>query len=93
MKEHYDLWALPQDMAITVHELDAAIQATFERRRTDIPRARPPGLSCELINDEIKQRQWRAYAASIELEGVLLADIVEAIWTLVGPSCRRLAAN
>ncbi|MCW3835069.1 nucleotidyl transferase AbiEii/AbiGii toxin family protein [Sphingomonas canadensis] len=93
MKDYYDLWALPQAMPIAADELDAAIRATFERRRTDIPRERPPGLSPELVDDETKQRQWRAYAASIELEGVSLAEVVEAIWTLVGPSCLRLAGS
>lgn len=93
MKDYYDLWALPQAVPIAADELDAAIQATFERRRTDIPRERPPGLSPELVDDEAKQRQWRAYTASIELEGVALADVVEAIWALVGPSCQRLAGS
>lgn len=90
MKDYYDLWALPQVMPITDDDLDAAIQATFERRRTDIPRSRPPGLSRELVDDETKQRQWRAYAASIELDGVSLAEVVEAIWAFVGSSCQRL---
>ncbi|UIJ46037.1 nucleotidyl transferase AbiEii/AbiGii toxin family protein [Sphingomonas cannabina] len=93
MKDYYDLWALPQAMPIAADELDAAIRATFERRGTDIPRERPPGLSPELADDETKQRQWRAYAASIELEGVSLAEVVEAIWALVGPSCQRLAGS
>lgn len=68
MKDYYDLWALPQAVPIAVGELDTAIQATFERRRTDVPGRRPPGLSQEFIDDEVKQRQWRAYAASLEWE-------------------------
>jgi predicted nucleotidyltransferase component of viral defense system len=59
MKDYYDLWALPQAIPIAADDLDAAIRATFERRRTDIPRERPPGLSGELVDDETKQRQWR----------------------------------
>jgi hypothetical protein len=43
-----------------------------------------------LLDDETKQRRWRAYAASIELEGVTLDEVVDAIWSLVGPSCQRL---
>lgn len=93
MKDYYDLWALPQVMPITADELDAAIRATFERRRTDIPRERPPGLSGELVDDETKQRQWRTYAASIELEGVSLGEVVKAIWNFVAPSCQRLTGS
>jgi len=40
-----------------------------------------------------KQRQWRAYAASIELEGVSLVEVVEAVWALVAPSCQRIAGS
>ncbi|MBB3770160.1 hypothetical protein FHS55_000746 [Angulomicrobium tetraedrale] len=74
-------------------DLDAAIRATFERRRTPIPRGRPPGLSAEMFGDEGKQRQWRAYAASLELDGVTLESIIEGIWDLVGSSCARIVAK
>jgi hypothetical protein len=93
MKDYYDLWVLPQVIPIAADDLDAAIRATFERRRTVVPRDRPPGLSGELIDDETKQRQWRAYAESIELESVSLSEVVEAIWALVEPSCKRLTGN
>ena len=73
--------------------LDAAITATFERRQTAIPTARPPGLSAEMVDDEVKQRQWRAYAASVELENVSLESIVDEVWALVGPSSARIVAK
>lgn len=93
MKDYYDLWAIPRSLLIADAELDAAIRATFERRRTAIPRERPPGLSAAMFGDEAKQRQWRAYAASIELEAVTLDSVVDAIWSLVGPSCARLNSD
>jgi predicted nucleotidyltransferase component of viral defense system len=92
MKDYYDLWAIPKTLAISYRELDAAIAATFERRRTDIPAGRPAGLSREFIEDEQKQRQWRAYAQSLNLDGVALEEVVEAVWAFVGPSCERLRA-
>lgn len=36
MKDYYDLWALPRTLTIADDALDAAIAATFERRRTAI---------------------------------------------------------
>lgn len=90
MKDYYDLWAIPRNLEIGHEELDAAILATFDRRGTPIPATRPPGLSAEMLDDEAKQRQWRAYAASLELEGVGLDSIIDAVWGLVGPSCERL---
>lgn len=93
MKDYYDLWAIPRAIALSDDELDAAVRATFDRRRTPIPTERPPGLSTDMIEDEGKQKQWRAYAASLELENVSLKVIVEAVWALVGPSCARLRAE
>lgn len=93
MKDYYDLWAIPRALEIADDDLDAAISATFERRQTAIPTERPPGLSAEMVDDEVKQRQWRAYAASVELEGVSLESIVDTVWELIGPSCARIAAK
>ena len=93
MKDYYDLWAIPRAIGISDDELDAAIRATFERRGTPVPVGPPPGLSADMIADEGKQRQWRAYAASLELAGVSLESIINSVWELVGPSCQRIAAS
>ena len=93
MKDYYDLWAIPRALDIAADDLDAAITATFKRRQTAIPAERPPGLSAEMVDDEVKQRQWRAYAASVELENVSLQSIVDKVWELVGPSCARILAK
>jgi predicted nucleotidyltransferase component of viral defense system len=93
MKDYYDLWAIPRALDIAADDLDAAITATFERRQTAIPTERPPGLSAEMAEDEVKQRQWQAYAASLDLENVSLESIVDKVWELVGPSCARILAK
>jgi hypothetical protein len=90
MKDYYDLWASPRAIAIAPNDLDAAIRATFERRETAVPSERPPGLSSEMSGNSAKQRQWRAYAASLELENLSLEAVIDAVWDLVGPSCDRL---
>lgn len=93
MKDFYDLWAIPGSLTIADADLDAAIGATFDRRGTPVPDIRPPGLSADMVASADKQRQWRAYAASIELDAVALQDVVDAVWALVGPSCARLNAG
>lgn len=93
MKDYYDLWAIPRALDIAADDLDAAITATFERRQTAVPAERPSGLSSEMVDDEVKQRQWRAYAASVELENVSLESIIDKVWRLVGPSCARILAK
>lgn len=93
MKDYFDLWAIPQAVSIPDLELDAAISATFERRRTPIPSARPPGLSGIFFEDTGKKAQWRNYARSIQVTDLALEEVTDAIWTLVGPSCARLLAE
>ncbi|NKL94425.1 nucleotidyl transferase AbiEii/AbiGii toxin family protein [Rhizobium leguminosarum] len=93
MKDFFDLWAIPQVVSIPDRELDAAIRATFERRRTPIPSARPPGLSSIFFEDAGKQAQWRNYVRSIQVSDLALGEVTDAIWTLVGPCCARLLAD
>ena len=93
MKDYYDLWAIPNAMAIEPAALDAAIRATFERRNTNIPSEMPIGLSAEFASDEQKAAQWKAYAASIDLNGLSLEIVIETIWTYIGPSCQRITSE
>lgn len=90
MKDFYDLWAIPQACSIDSEALDAAIAATFDRRGTPVPSDRPPGLSAAMSADGDKQRQWEAYAASLELDGIAFSAVIDAVWGLVEPSCQRL---
>ena len=93
MKDYFDLWAIAKGGLVSDGELDAAIRATFERRRTAVPSERPPGLSTALTEDDVKQRQWRAYAQSIDLPDLSLEEVVDAAWALVGPACLRTASS
>lgn len=93
MKDYYDLWAIHNTQSLKAKELDAAIQATFERRGTAIPREIPIGLSADFVNDELKVRQWGAYIASIDREGLSLDTVVEVIRSYTGPACERLTST
>lgn len=93
IKDYFDLWAIAKEVPISDSDLDAAIQATFERRRTPVPLERPPGLSEELANDDVKKRQWRAYSKSIDLPELPLGEVVDTAWELVGPACSRISSS
>lgn len=93
MKDYFDLWAIPRALEIPPDDLDAAIRATFDRRGTAVPVERPPGLSDAIIGDAAKRAQWRAYAATLDLRDLAFEEVVEAVWTLVGPSCQRLSTT
>jgi predicted nucleotidyltransferase component of viral defense system len=87
MKDYYDLWALPKAVDLNLDSLQASIEKTFERRQTDVPKERPPGLSQEFAADATKSAQWRAYSEATEIEGMSLADVVNDIWATLEPIC------
>lgn len=46
-----------------------------------------------MFEDDTKQHQWRAHAASLEIDGIGLESIIDAVWAPVAPSCERLTAG
>lgn len=63
MKDFYDLLALSRLFTFEGATLAAAIRATFERRRTNIPHERPPPLTAAFAEDALKVQQWRSFIA------------------------------
>ena len=90
MKDYYDLWALPKAVDLDLDDLLASIEKTFERRQTEMPKNRPPGLSEAFAADTTKSAQWRAYSEATEIEGMSLADVVDDIWAMLEPICARV---
>lgn len=90
MKDYYDLWALPKAVDLNLDDLAVSIEKTFERRQTDVPVARPPGLSQEFATDATKSAQWRAYSEATEIEGLSFGQVVDDIWTTLEPICARI---
>ena len=91
MKDFYDLWAIPKAIPLDEHVLDAAIAATFERRATTVPSSRPVGLSNAMTNDNDAQRRWHAYIESLGLPALDFAEVLDDIWAVLAPSCKRLS--
>ena len=77
MKDFFDLWVLLRDETLDNSELERAIEATFARRQTALPRAIPDGLSEAFAHDEGKQLQWRAFLKRNRLEALDLAAVLE----------------
>lgn len=92
MKDYYDLWALPKAVDLDLDDFLASIEKTFERRKTEVPHERPPGLSQAFATDATKAAQWRAYSEATEIGGMSLAEVVEDIWTTLEPMCARAGA-
>lgn len=85
LKDFHDLVALSHTHAVEADSLRAAIEATFERRGTELPDSAPPGLSGEYASPE-RRRQWSAFLERNELRLTLeLTEALEVIRRFVGP--------
>jgi hypothetical protein len=88
MKDFLDIWTLAHAREFRLVELSGAIQATFERRQTPVPREPPVALTADFLEDRSKQTQWRSFLrklgkaestsppSSLAEAGVLLADFL-----------------
>jgi predicted nucleotidyltransferase component of viral defense system len=61
MKDYFDIWMLAQEFPFEGVDLVNAIRATFDRRRTEIPKLIPLGLSEEFALDREKGKQWESF--------------------------------
>jgi predicted nucleotidyltransferase component of viral defense system len=61
MKDFYDIWFLARTFPFDLRILRAALQATFDRRKTELEPDRLTTLLHELSGDGAKQTQWRAF--------------------------------
>ena len=81
MRDYYDLWVMAREFEFDGETLQAAIRATFKRRKTPLPVEVPFGLTAEFATDATKQMQWKAFIGKSKLR-VKEADfekVVDAI--------------
>lgn len=79
MKDYFDLYALSREGAGNVSQVDAAVAATLERRRTPLPDAWSLGLSAEFAHDAAKLAQWQAFLAKNRLDAPTLAEVIDEV--------------
>jgi predicted nucleotidyltransferase component of viral defense system len=87
MKDFYDVWMMSLELEFSGQTLSRAIQATFQRRRSELPRAVPTALTEEFATDSAKGRQWRAFLSRNRLDvgGIGLAQIIQEIRLFLMP--------
>ncbi len=83
MKDFFDLLWLSRLFYFNSNTLTTAIQATFKRRKTELPAAMPLPLREDFASDPAKQAQWRAFLSK---NGILCVptDFKQVILTLSG---------
>lgn len=80
MKDFWDLRLLLSEFEFDGATVQEAIQVTFARRQTALPKQAPLALTDEFINDKGKQTQWRAFLRKNRLEGTTeLREVIELL--------------
>lgn len=78
MKDFYDVWFILTNMSIDNDSLKVAIEKTFKRRKTELPKSLPFSLSDGFFLDSDKQNQWNAFlnknnfSTKVDLQTVIL---------------------
>jgi predicted nucleotidyltransferase component of viral defense system len=65
MKDFYDIWMLSRNCSFSFGPLRKAIESTFSRRGTLIPKATPPALTEVFHGDPTHSAQWAAFVRRI----------------------------
>ena len=93
MKDYFDLWILAKHSDFEGSILSTAIRATFERRRTAIPREVPVGLTDEITLDAQKEKQWLAFRRKNALDKTPLAAMADDLRSSLLPVLSAVAAG
>ena len=89
MKDFYDVWMLSRSYDFNEDRLSRAIEATFDRRGTEVPVDEPEALSQVFANDEAKQRQWAAFVRDLGIDVPALDVVVSNLAEFLLPHARR----
>ena len=76
MKDYFDLWVLLRNADLDQAILEQAVDATFKRRETAMPKGIPTGLSDQFAGDKTCKALWDAFVNRNKLEAESLANTV-----------------
>jgi hypothetical protein len=71
MKDFYDLWVLAQRFEFESATLAGAIQATFQTRRTSLPRSSPLALQADFNELPTSRRNGQRFCEKVGLRQIL----------------------
>lgn len=91
MKDFWDLDVLIREFEFNSETIRTVIAATFERRRTALPKGLPVALTAEFYLDKTKQIQWQAFVRKNKLEGAKdLEEIINSLKEFFSPIIESL---
>jgi predicted nucleotidyltransferase component of viral defense system len=91
MKDFYDLWVMAEQFEFDGGVLQKAIIATFQRRKTTLPKETPVGLSNTFAAEN--QAQWQAFIQRMHLKNIpeSFSDVSRVIKGFLVPPLRKSA--
>lgn len=79
LKDYFDLDVLLSEGVLDQAQLKDAVEATFARRKLDVPSDWPVGLTDTFARDAGKQTQWAAFLKKNRLQTTALPEVVGRI--------------
>jgi predicted nucleotidyltransferase component of viral defense system len=92
LKDFYDIWVLVRAYKFEGDALARAIKATFERRKTEIPTARPDALTPAFTEDEGKKDQWAAFTKQVAVDPGPLTEVADTLAEFLLPQAEKARA-
>lgn len=74
MKDYFDLWVLLRNADLDQAILEQAVDATFKRRMTAMPKGIPTGLSDQFAGDKTRKDLWNTFVNRNKLKAESLAN-------------------
>jgi len=87
MKDYYDVWFLCNEFQFEGANLKRAIESTFTRRKTKVPKEPPPSLKDDFFENSQKQDQWAGFLErnNLNSEGLSLREVVNELQKFLLP--------
>jgi predicted nucleotidyltransferase component of viral defense system len=78
MKDFYDVWMMSRELQFDGRTLARAIEATFRRRRSELPHTAPTAFTEEFAGNPDKNTQWNAFLSRNRLDagGIGLMQVI-----------------
>ena len=94
MKDFFDVWLLSRSFDFDGLRISEAIEKTFERRGTLLPKVDPIALTSKFSANPQKQAQWAGFIRRMRLGDVpALGEIVDQLRQFLIPAMRAAAAG
>lgn len=83
LKDFYDLYVLLTQFEVNKEQIEEALAATFEKRKTQLPNKTPVALTAEFYKDKAKLLQWKAFLQKSNLpEKVALEQVAKKLGSI-----------